>query len=128
MKPVKGDNGGEAGRSIVRLAETYPGGVTKLKVNWSMASACAVKGRVKAEARRVRVKRALRIVGFPSFNLGFRMRPSGGGVKVREFGVTRIQGFELRSDGHSIDDESPSPLPIFPKIRQFSGILAVALV
>jgi hypothetical protein len=32
-----------------------------------MVSAWAVRGRVKAEAKRVRVKRALRIVGFPSF-------------------------------------------------------------
>jgi hypothetical protein len=38
---------------------------------------------VKAEASRVRGKRALRIGGFPSFVFcGFRMRPSRGGVKM----------------------------------------------
>src|ERR1700756_5864955 len=53
----------------------------------SMVSAWAVRGRVKAEARRVRVKRALLIAGFPSCDsvdqgvCGFRMRPLGRGVK-----------------------------------------------
>jgi hypothetical protein len=51
---------------MTRLAWKNPGGVAKLKVNWSMASACAVEGMDKAEAIRTNVKRVLRMGWFPS--------------------------------------------------------------
>jgi hypothetical protein len=38
-----------------------------VRMKSSMVSAWAVRGRVRAEERRARVKRALRIEGFPSF-------------------------------------------------------------
>ena len=44
----------------------------------SMVSAWAVRGRVKGEARKARVKRALRIVGFPSFELWVQDAPVRG--------------------------------------------------
>ena len=75
--------GGEAGREKVMLLP--PPVMTKS----SMVSAWAVRGRVKAEARRARGKRALRILGFPSFDSvdsgWIRMRPSGGGVKLGDW-------------------------------------------
>jgi hypothetical protein len=43
-----------------------PGEVGKLKVNSSIASAWAVRGRMRAEARSGNAKRALHMEGFPS--------------------------------------------------------------
>ena len=51
-------------------------------LNVSSESACAMRGRVKAEARRARVKREFLMESDPlRSNCGIRMRPSKGGVK-----------------------------------------------
>jgi hypothetical protein len=72
-----------------------------------MVSAWAVRGRVKAEARRAKVKRALRIEEFPSFAFcGLRMRPSGGGVKVELAGWER---FERSANAHISESRYGAP-------------------